>query len=87
MKDNPYGDHIHWVSEAEYEKAVGQLRLQLSGVFKPFMLYGLGVFIPGAVDEAVRLAEDFSLRVRGVDKPLSLEQVRQRNSRGGGSGR
>ena len=70
-------DGIHWLPEAEYQKAVGQLRLQLNGVFKPFDVYGLGVFIPGAIAEALKLAEDFGLRVRGVNKPLSLELVRR----------
>jgi len=81
MQDNPYGDHIHWISKDEYDKAVGQLRLQLSGVFQPFKCYGLDVFIPGALAEAVRLSEDFGLRVRGVDHPLSLDMVRQNEHR------
>ena len=34
-------------------------------------------FVPGAVDEIVRLAEDFALRVRGVDKPIDLQRVRR----------
>ena len=67
---------IHWLPDREYAKAVGQLRLQLVGVFHPFDVYGQGVFIPQAVEECVRLAEDFGLRVRGVDKPVSLERVR-----------
>jgi hypothetical protein len=43
-----------------------------------FKSYGMDVMIPGAVDEIVNLAEDFSLRVRGYDKPISLERVRSR---------
>jgi len=67
---------IPWLPDEEYRKAVGQLRLQLNGVFEPFQGYGLKEFIPGAVVECVKLAEDFALRVRGVDKPISLERVR-----------
>lgn len=71
---------VHWLSDEEYSKAVGQLRLQLNGVMSPFRQYGQDVFIPQAVDECVRLAEDFGLRVRGIAKPISLEMVR-RNGR------
>lgn len=69
--------NIHWLSDEEYAKAVGQLRLNLNGVFDCFRCYGLDVFIPGAVAEAVRLAEDFGLRVRGIDQAISLEIIRR----------
>ena len=71
---------IHWLSDDEYAKAITQLTLQVGGVLGVFDLYGLGVFIPGAMGEIVRLAEDFGLRVRGIDKPISLEQVRRRRN-------
>lgn len=71
-------DNIHWLSDEEYAKAVGQFRLQLNKVFQPFNLYGLDVYIPGAVNEITRLAEDFGLRVRGVDKPIVLEFIRNK---------
>jgi len=68
---------MNWLSDEEYAKAVGQFRLQLSGVFEPFHLYGLDVYIPGAITEITRLTEDFGMRVRGIDKPISLELVRR----------
>ena len=71
---------VHWLPQKEYDKAIGQFRRQLTGVFAPFDTYGLGVFIPGAIEEAARLAEDFGLRVRGMDKPIALDLVR-RNGR------
>ena len=67
----------NWLPDKEYQKAIGQFRLQMNGVFKPFQMYGLQELIPGAIEEVVRLAEDFSLRVRGHDKPISLELVRK----------
>jgi hypothetical protein len=66
-----------WLPEEEYQKAVGQLRLQLGGVFQPFMMYGLDVFVHGAISEVVKLAEDFSLRCRGKDQPIDLELIRR----------
>jgi hypothetical protein len=80
--DNPYNLKIHWLPDEEYHRATEQLRLQMNGVFAPFGLYGLDVFVPGAIDEVIKLCEDFGLRVRGIDKPLSLEEVRRRNGRG-----
>lgn len=68
----------HFLSEEEYAKAIGQFRLQLNGVFSPFRLYGLQDYIPGAIEEVVRLTEDFGLRVRGVDKPIDLDRIRGR---------
>jgi hypothetical protein len=71
---------VRWIPQEEYDKALGQLRLQLNGVFTPFHGYGHDVFIPQAADEALKLAEDFCLRVRGAEKPVSLDIVR-RNGR------
>ena len=68
--------NIHWLSNPNYAKAVGQFKLQLNGVLEPFRLYGLDVFIPGAIEEITCLAEDFGLRVRGVDKPIDIKMVR-----------
>ena len=76
-KPREYGS-IHWLPKEEYDKAIGQFGLQVGGILSVFDLYGLGVFIPQAQEEIKKLAEDFSLRVRGVDKPISLEEVRRR---------
>lgn len=76
-KPAEYGN-IQWLSEDEYNKAVGQLRLHMANVFEPFDKYGLHVYIPQAIVEAVKLCEDFGLRVRGVDKPISIERIRRK---------
>ncbi len=47
-----------WLSDTDYNKAVGQLRLSFNGVFEPFnskVNYGLSTFVPGAIKEAVKL--------------------------------
>ena len=76
---------INWLSDEDYAKAVGQFRIQLNGVFDFLKvdeklpvryMYGLGYAIPGAIKEIVKLTEDFGLRVRGLDKPISLEMIR-----------
>lgn len=65
------------LSDESYAKAVGLFRMQVGQILKPFDMYGLGVFIGGAMEEITKLAEDFGLVVRGVDKPLSLEYIRR----------
>ena len=69
---------IPWLPDDEYAKAIGQFRLQLNGVFEPFRQYGQDVYVPGAIREIVKLTEDFSLRVRGVDQPIDLDIVRRK---------
>jgi len=69
---------MNWVSDKEYKKLEGIFRLQLNGVFKPFNMYGLGEFIPGAIEEIVALAVDFSLVLRGKNKPISIAYVRRK---------
>lgn len=64
--------NIHWLSDDDYAKAVGQLRLQVANILGVFSMYGLGDYIPEATNEIVRRAEDFGLRVRGVDKIIAL---------------
>lgn len=68
------------LSDEDYAKAVGQLKLAVGAVLSAFSMYGMDVYIAGAQTEIVKLAEDFGLRVRGIDKPISLEYVR-RNGR------
>ena len=71
------GKDIPWLSDDDYQKSVGQLRLQLNGVFSPFMLYGLDIYVPGAKDAIIKLCEDFALRTRGVDHAIDLDQVKR----------
>ena len=69
-------DKIHWLSDSDYAKARTQFSMQVGGVLQTFAMYGMDIYIPGAQAEIVKLAEDFGLRVRGVDHPISLERIR-----------
>lgn len=64
------GKEYFWLSDEEYKKAIGQFRLQLNGVFEPFNMYGMDIYIPAAKEQIVELAEAFGKRVRGKDKPI-----------------
>lgn len=86
---NPYGDDIRWIPDDQYAKLVGRLRLQLNGLFEGFCAKGSGTFTTSIVgmecspflEEIIKLSEDFGLLVRGVDKPISLEEIRRKQGR------
>lgn len=67
------------LDEKEYAEAIGQLRFAVGRVLYAFDMYGMGIFILGAQNEIVQLCEDFGQRIRGVDKPISLDYVRRNN--------
>lgn len=73
--ENDYGYIV--LDEADYKKAIGQLRLAVGAILSVFNMYGMQEFIPQAQEEIVKVAEDFGLRVRGIDKPISLEYIRR----------
>jgi hypothetical protein len=63
----------HWLTDEEYEKTVGQLRIQINGVLGlHFNKYGQGAYIPIVSSIIVELAEKFGMRVRGEDIPLRV---------------
>ena len=74
-------NNTNWLSGKAYQKALTQFRLQLNGVFEP-LLRGERLDIYEAMKEITRLAEDFGLRVRNVDKPISLERIRAKEGQG-----
>ena len=68
------------IDQASYDKAKGQLTRQIaSDVLSVFDMYGMGIYIAGAAEECVELAEQFAMRVRGKDIPIQLKG--RRNSR------
>lgn len=71
---------IHWLEKADWDKATGQLRLQVGEILSVFNIYGLHDLIPGALEEIIEVAFDFSKRVRGEkDQPIRVK--RRRNPR------
>ncbi len=55
------------------DKALGQFRLALNGVFIPFSMYGLQAHIPEAIETIIQLALIMHSRLLGVDP--SAEEV------------
>ena len=60
--------------DANRKKAIGQLKLQLNGVFKPFHSYGMDIHITPAIRAIVYLALQFHDRLNGKDIPITLEE-------------
>ena len=64
-----------WLSDDDYAKARGQLKLNIMSVLNVFKLYGMDIHIAPAAEEITLLAEQYGLRVRGVDIPISRETL------------
>jgi hypothetical protein len=60
------------VPEEVYQKALTQLRFQLNGIMNTYCCYGLDGYVPGTIEEIVKLAEQFAMRVRGKDVPIKV---------------
>ena len=76
MSDEELGYVV--LNDKDYAKAVGQFRLAVGAVLATFNMYGMSVYIAGAQDEIVQLAEDFGQRVRGdLNKPISINYIRR----------
>lgn len=70
---------IYWLDENEYAKAKFQFTSSLSAacIENGLNLYGHKDECVNVIEIAWRLAEDFGLRVRGLDQPISLEVIKQ----------
>ena len=60
--------------DEEIAKAIGQFRLQVIVALQPFDMYGLGIFVPGAVDAIEGLAHQLIARLDGHDIPIGRSQ-------------
>jgi len=66
------------IPEEQYQKAIGQLRMQLNGIMNCFRCYGLEHDVEGAIPEIVKLTEQFAMRVRGKDVPIMVRSKPRR---------
>ena len=60
--------------ELEWDKCVGQFRLNLNRIMKPLRLYGQKDYVDTATDELVSLAIQLHLKLYGVDMPYHLNE-------------
>lgn len=66
------GHKIPWLKDEDYNKAIFQLRGQLIGIMRPLELYGQKPIVDEIINHVVNLVIDFSLKARGIDKPLII---------------
>ena len=67
---NVQGKNIPWLSDDDYKKALFQLRGQVMNLMRPLELYGQKPIVDEIIAQIVDLAVDFSLKTRGIEKPL-----------------
>lgn len=65
-------EYSNWLPSEDYQKAVGQTRLQIGGVLSPLRLYGQGVICYQALEQIMIVVEQFGKRVRGRDVPIAV---------------
>ena len=56
------------ISDDDYKKAIFQARGQMNDILQLFNMYGMGEFIPQALEEVMIVMEQFGMRVRGKDQ-------------------
>ncbi len=60
------------IPEDDYRKLLFQLRGQMGAILNVFRCYGLNDYVDQAIEECVKVAENFGMAVRGKDKPLHV---------------
>ena len=69
---------MHKIPEDTYKKLRFQAKGQMLEALKVFDMYGLGLYIPDAVENLMTVAELFCENVRGDEKPITVEMVKHR---------
>jgi len=63
------------LNDAEFDKIVGQYRLQLNGLLHPLRLYGQGHYVDGVLVELEKLAIQMHLKLSGLDIPYEINEL------------
>jgi len=62
----------------QWEKAIGQLRLNLNTIMHPLRSYGQGYYVDAATEEIISLAVQLYEKLSGVDRPYHLNHDKLR---------
>jgi len=60
------------IEEKDYRKLVFQLRGQYMAILNVFRCYGLNDDVNQAIEECVKVTENFGMAVRGKPKPIHI---------------
>ena len=65
--------------ENQYRKLLFQTRGQYSAILNVFRCYGMDLFVDQAIEECIKVTENFGQAVRGKDKPVHiLDKLKER---------
>ena len=68
------------IPQEQYDKALGQFRLQLGAIMNCFKVYGLDHDVDMASVEITKLTELFAMRIRGKDTPIMVRKEPRRRA-------
>ena len=63
---------IQKISEEQYKKALFHARTQLNAIWNFANCYGLNDMVSGAIEESMKIIEQFGMVVRGKDIPIKV---------------
>ncbi len=58
--------------ESQYRKLLFQARGQYMAILNVFRCYGMDTFVDQAIEECMKVTENFGQAVRGDDKPIHI---------------
>ena len=58
--------------DEQYKKLLFQARGQYGAILNVFKCYGMDVFVDQAIEECMKVTENFGQAVRGDDKPIHI---------------
>lgn len=62
----------NWLTDDQYNKLKFQLRGQFVAILNVFNCYGMNNDVLQAIEECVKVTENFGMAVRGNDKPIHI---------------
>ncbi len=60
------------IPEEQYRKLLFQVRGQYGAILNIFRCYGLDPYVDQAIEECLKVTENFGMAVRGGDKPIHI---------------
>lgn len=60
------------LSEDAYHKLIFQARGQFLAILNVFKCYGLDLYVDQAIEECMKVTENFGMAVRGSNKPVHI---------------
>lgn len=62
------------MEDDDFGKVLGQFRLQVNGVMRPFNLYGMHTYVPVAISLIESLAVQLHQKLSGIDLPYWIQE-------------